>query len=449
MDPSEKRKIKIYIETLGCPKNENDSEVAAGILTEAGYDVIDRKEAGDGAQVIIVNTCGFINDAKKESVDSILAWAGEDKILVISGCLSQRYGEELFKEIPEAKCVVGVDQYEDLPKFLEKIIRDPDLRILETDGYNSETCSEHLKRRVLPVGAYSTTLKISEGCNNRCAYCVIPSIRGPYRSRRIENITCEAEELVSKGIKELILVAQDVTAYGMDIYGEYALHRLLKELCRIKDLKWIRLMYCYEDRMTDDLIDVIAKEDKICKYIDLPIQHCSDAILSAMGRRSTEASIRGTVEKLRERIPDIRIRTTLITGFPGEKEKDFEELMSFVEEMEFDRLGVFAYSQEEGTEAGEMDDQIPLEIREERRDSIMKIQMDISLKKNMGMTGKTVEVLLEEKEETGIWSGRTAYDAPDIDNGVLVATNRPHSPGDMIMVKITEGMDYDLMGEEV
>lgn len=303
--------------------------------------------------------------------------------------------------------------------------------------------------RKLDDNCFSSTVKIAEGCNNRCAYCVIPSIRGGYRSKTIEDILEETKQLAAAGCKELILIAQDVTNYGVDLYGEYMLPELLKKLCRIDGIEWIRLMYCYEDRITDELIEVMAEEPRICKYIDIPIQHSSDDVLKAMLRRSTEDSIRNTIARLKARIPDIHIRTTLIVGFPGETDEDYEKLLEFVEEMRFARLGVFAYSQEENTVAGEMQDQIDEEIKEERLTGIMRAQLEISLESNKEKIGKTFKVLVEERDEDGSYIGRTEFDAPEIDNSVLFTSHRQLNAGDFVDVLIEDAFDYDLVGTEV
>ncbi|MCI8647483.1 MAG: 30S ribosomal protein S12 methylthiotransferase RimO [Firmicutes bacterium] len=437
--------MNIYIETLGCPKNKNDSEVAAGILEQAGHRITNAPQEAD---VVIVNTCGFINDAKSESIECIFQMADckrEDAILAVSGCLSQRYMEELFVEMPEVDLFLGVNDYQRLPEILGSFCKG------KRETYCS-ACSEtflELHCRKLEENPYTATLKIAEGCNNVCTYCVIPQIRGKYRSRKQEDIVKEAERLAEKGCKELILVAQDVTAYGMDLYGRLALPQLLKKLCRISGIAWIRLMYCYEDRITDELIQTIAEEEKICRYLDIPLQHCSDHILKSMNRRSTEASIRRTIKKLRTAIPDMHIRTTFITGFPGETEEDFEQLLDFAREMEFERLGVFAYSQEEGTAAADMDEQVEEEIKIQRQDAIMRTQLDISLESNRKKVGKTLQVLTEERDPDGSYIGRTAQDAPEIDNSVLFTSERDLAPGELVFVEITDAFDYDLIGREV
>lgn len=437
--------MKVYIETLGCPKNANDSEMAAGILDKEGYEITNRLEE---AEIIIVNTCGFINDAKKESINKIFEMSelkNENTTLVVSGCLSQRYSEELYKEMPEVDLFVGVNEYEKLPSLLKEHTKNT--RIKEVSS--SEKIYRELDYRKSLSSNYTSTVKISEGCDNVCAYCVIPSIRGGYRSRKIESIVKEAKHLASIGCKELVLIAQDVTTYGIDLYNEYALPKLLKQLCLIDEIKWIRLMYCYEDRITDQLIKVIKEEEKICKYLDMPLQHCSDNILSKMNRRSTNKSIQNTINKLRMEIPDIHIRTTFITGFPGETKEDFDELYEFVKKNKFNRVGVFAYSKEENTPAAIMKNQVRSDVKERRKDALMRLQLEISLELNTQKIGETFEVMVDEKEEDGTYTGRTRYDAPEIDNGVIFTSERELKAGDIVKVKITDAFDYDLVGLEI
>ena len=438
--------MKIYIDTLGCPKNFNDSQMAAGILEEHQNVVVDTPEEAD---VIMVNTCGFINDAKTESIERIFdmaAYKEDGKLLVVSGCLAQRYAEELHEEMPEVDLFIGVNEYENLPELLDELSKGV------RRGVVSHLCDDgFLDRyvRKLPENPYSATIKIAEGCNNVCAYCVIPKIRGRYRSKREEDILAEAEALAAAGCKELILIAQDVTYYGMDLYGELRLAKLLRRLCRVDGIRWIRLMYCYEDRITDELIQTMAEEEKICDYLDIPIQHASDQVLAAMNRRSTSASIADTIRRLKEAMPDIHIRTTLIVGFPGETEEDFDTLCDFVEEQRFARLGVFAYSREENTPAGEREDQIDESVKEQRLDHIMRRQLDISLELNREKIGKTFEVLVEERDEDGSYIGRTAFDAPEIDNSVIFTSARDLAPGDFVRVLIDDAFDYDIVGTEV
>lgn len=484
--------IKLFIDTLGCPKNFNDSEAAAGIWEKAGMSITEDPLEADA---IMVNTCGFINDAKKESIEHIfnmieLASAREEEgtgrpLLCVSGCLSQRYGQELYEEMPEVDVFLGVNEYERLPQILREHIgqrqagpaggtQAGETGSVPAAGENGHAAAEaghaaaeekgaHGKRslytgcaadtfeefsaRRLGENPYSATLRIAEGCNNRCAYCVIPQIRGGYRSRRMEDILSEAETLAGAGCRELILIAQDVTEYGRDLYGELRLPQLLQKLAEIGGIRWIRLMYCYEDKITEELVQVMAEEPKICHYIDIPLQHCADPVLKEMGRRSTNAGIRATLERLRRAIPDIHIRTTFITGFPGETEEDFEELSAFAQEMRFERLGVFAYSQEEGTPAGDREDQIDEEIRAARADEIMRHQVDISREVNREKVGSILEVLVESADEEGAWSGRTQYDAPEIDGTVIFTSEKELRPGDMVRVRITDAFDYDLVGE--
>ncbi len=562
--------MRVYFETLGCPKNACDTEMAEALIEAAGHTVAEEPETADA---ILVNTCAFIDDAKRESIARILdmsAYRAAGKKLIVSGCLAQRYSQELLEEMPEVDAFLGVNDYEKLPALLDSLAeaaasgtgatREPSegadaARVSapsegagvahvsvpsEMDGTASGpsgatdvTCvpaaavsdinettdaarelskgadaarvsapsdisgtmdkaqvfasSEVRKAACEPSGAatdraenpayragivrpalvsgvpgavlarmprrhadrpYSASLRIAEGCNNRCAYCVIPSIRGPFRSKRREDVLAEAVELAAAGCRELNLIAQDVTNYGIDLYGTRCLPDLLTDLCRIEGIEWIRLMYCYEDRVSDELIEVMAGEPKICHYIDLPIQHCNDRILHAMGRRSTKASILSTIGRLRKAIPDIHIRTTLIAGFPGETEAEFTELMDFVSAVRFERLGVFAYSQEENTPAGRMAGQLPEAEKAARADALMARQMDISLSQNRAKIGRTLPVLVEGRDEDGSYTGRTAYDAPEIDDGVLFTSARALGPGDMVRVTITDAFDYDLCGRE-
>ena len=439
--------MKVYFETLGCPKNFNDTQAAKGVLIDAGYEIADSAENSD---VIVVNTCGFINDAKKESIEKIFDMAeyrGDGKKLVVSGCLSERYSADLYEEMPEVDCFIGVNEYERLPEILTRLDSEDGKRINSVSGCYEKILST--PKRVLDENPYTATLKIAEGCDNCCAYCIIPKIRGGFRSKPMEAVIAEAEELAKAGCKELILIAQDVTNYGRDLYGKPRLAELVREVCKVDGIQWVRLMYCYEDRITDELIEVMATEPKVCHYIDIPIQHASDGVLKAMRRRSTEESIKNTIGRLKSAIPDIHIRTTLIVGFPGETEEDFETLLDFVEEMRFARLGVFAYSQEENTEAGEMENQIDEGIKQERLDAIMRRQLDISLEYNREKVGKELTVLVEEKDEDGSYIGRTQYDAPEIDNSVIFTSERELKAGDIVRVLVEDAFDYDLVGREV
>lgn len=439
--------MKVFFETLGCPKNFNDTQAAKGVLIEKGFEIAETAEDSD---VIVVNTCGFINDAKKESIERIfdmMPYREEGKKLVVSGCLSERYADDLYEEMPEVDCFIGVNEYERLPELLFELVSEGGERIKEVSGCCDKILST--PKRILGENPYTATLKIAEGCDNRCAYCIIPKIRGGFRSKPVEAVVAEAEELAAAGCKELILIAQDVTNYGRDLYGEPRLAELVRKVCRVDGIQWVRLMYCYEDRITDELIEVMATEPKVCHYIDIPIQHASDSVLKAMRRRSTEESIKSTIERLKAAIPDIHIRTTLIVGFPGETEEDFDKLLDFVEETRFARLGVFAYSQEENTEAGEMENQIDEDIKQERLDAIMRRQLDISLEYNREKVGKELDVLVEEKDEDGSYIGRTQYDAPEIDNSVIFMSGRDLRPGEIVRVLVEDAFDYDLVGREV
>ena len=450
--------MKLYIETLGCPKNFNDSEGIAGIWENSGMKLASSPEEADA---VLVNTCGFINDAKTESINKIFDMARlieeremraksegrdvndvEKPLLIVSGCLSQRYGEELFDEMPEVDIFLGVNDYERLPELVKGFKRGERQKAFSCQPEKFEEFTQ----RKLKEGTYTATLRIAEGCNNCCTYCVIPQIRGGYRSRPIENILREAEALAQKGCREIMLIAQDVTEYGVDLYGTHMLPELLRKLCRIDGIYWIRLMYCYEDKISDELIEVMAEEDKICNYIDIPLQHVSSRVLSAMNRHSTAESIKTTIERLRKAIPDIHIRTTLITGFPGESEEDFEQLLDFIEETRFERLGVFAYSREEGTVAGDMDNQIDEDVKLMRADALMRRQIDISKEINETKVGNTIEVLVDGVDEDGSYVGRTQYDAPEIDNTVIFSSAKRLEPGDMVKVKIIDAFDYDLVG---
>lgn len=436
--------MNIYFSTLGCDKNTADSEYAGGILERAGHTIVKCPKEADA---IIINTCGFINDAKEQSIDRIFELVPykeeNNALLIVSGCLSQRYGKQLSKELPEVDIFLGVNDYANLPDILashkeggrESYFSDYGRVYLET-GH---------RKKIGP--GYTAFLKIAEGCDNVCAYCIIPKIRGPYRSRSPEAVVEEAKALAAEGCQELILIAQDVTAYGEDLPGEHTLPKLLTKLCQIQDIRWIRLMYCYEERITDELISVMAQEEKICHYIDIPIQHCSDRILESMNRRSTKQSIQHTLAALRQAMPDIAIRTTLITGFPGETQEDFEELLQFVQHFQFERLGVFSYSREEGTMAAKMPGQVRPQTKERRKEELMRAQMEISLSLNQKWIGQTLEVLVEEQAEDGSYMGRSRYDAPEIDNSVLFTSEAPLRPGMFVSVAITDAYDYDLVGQ--
>ena len=443
--------MKVFFDTVGCPKNQEDSERMAGALATAGHEIVFSPE---DAEAIVVNTCGFIEDAKRESIDTIFSYipykqddngADTGRKLIVTGCLSQRYAEELKIEMPEADHILGVEAAEKLAEVLGEMSHNNENEDCDAD-------EDFPRPRFALTSRYSSTLKVAEGCSNSCAYCVIPRIRGPYRSVPMEDILNEAAELAREGARELVLIAQDVTCYGKELYGEYSLPTLLRKLCRderLADVRWIRLLYCYEERITGELIEVMATEPKILHYIDIPLQHFSADILKRMNRLSTPDSIKNTIAKLRKAMPDIVIRTTFITGLPGETEEDFEVLYDFCAETKFDRFGVFTYSCEEGTAAALMDDQVAPELAEERKDALMRLQIDISLEANEKLVGEVVEVIVDGEEED-YYIGRTKGDAPDIDNGVMFTVNgAPPEPGDFIRVRITDAMDYDLVGEMV
>ncbi len=441
--------MKVYFDTLGCMKNFDDTDMAKGILEHSGHAIASSPEEAD---VIIVNTCGFIEPAKKESIDEIFRMAEyreQGKKLIVSGCMVQRYASDLFDEMKEADGFLGVNDYDKLPQILDGM--ESSGRFVKNDQYEKDrdACMNEEAVRYIPEGTYSTYLRISEGCDRKCSYCAIPKIRGPYRSKPLESVLKEAKKLADAGTKEIVVIAEDTGCYGIDLYGKPCLAGLLRKLCRIEGIEWIRLMYCYEDHITDELIDVIASEDKICKYIDIPLQHASDRILKLMRRKTTLASISEKLDKLRERIPDIAIRTTFITGFPGETDDDAAILEDFVERQRFARVGVFTFSAEEGTEAYDMPDQVPEDIKEERRDAVMLRQLEISNEHNEEMIGSTVDVMVDGRDDDGSYIGRTRYDAPDIDNSVLFESSRDLVPGDIVKVYIEEAYDYDLQGREV
>ncbi len=444
-------KGKVAFTSLGCDKNRVDSEVMLGIMRKKGYEPI----ADEGeADIIVVNTCCFIRDALEESIETILEMAeykkaGSCKGLIVTGCLGQRYKEEFFDELPEVDAVLGTAAYEEIAEAADRIL----------EGERSFQCMEDIDKpmddengnlRVLSTAPYFAYLKISEGCDNHCTYCVIPQMRGRHRSRSMESLVEEAKMLADQGVKELVIVAQDTSIYGRDLYGEPKLHVLLEKLSEIEGIQWIRLLYCYPETLTEETIKVMAENEKICHYIDMPIQHGCDTVLKRMGRKSNQALIRSTVEKLRKAMPDIAIRTTLIVGFPGETEEEFASLKNFVEEMRFDRLGVFTYSQEEGTPAASMDGQIDEDLKEERQRIIMDVQKNIAAALCEEEVGKKLEVLVEGRlPEEDVYCGRTRWDAPDIDGMVFFHAKEEPCSGDFVMVEIKEAGDYDLMGDVV
>lgn len=438
--------MKVYIETLGCSKNTVDSENAAALLEGNSHTIVDSPEAADA---IIVNTCAFIKDAKIESIDTILEMAEIKKdrelLLIVSGCLSQRYIEDLYNEIPEVDIFIGVNEYGKINEILDGY--ESDLRIKKVS--EAPAIFDEIPVRRTEKGAASEYLRIAEGCSNACSYCIIPAIRGAYRSRRKEDIIAEAVMLAERGIRELNIIAQDVTAYGFDLYGGYVLHELLHDLCKIEGIHWIRLLYCYEDSITDDLLKTIAEEKKICKYLDIPLQHVNDRVLHDMNRNSTSQSIHDTIDRVRRIVPRVHIRTTFITGFPGESDEEFSELADFVEETEFNRMGVFSYSLEENTVAAEMNNQLDDNIKESRREALMQMQREISLKLNEAKIGQILEVFVDEALEDGTYNGRTEFDAPEIDDGVIFTSEHELEPGIFVNVEITDAFDYDLIGKVV
>ena len=438
--------MKVLFISLGCDKNLADSEEMLGLLTGKGHEIVDSEEE---AEVIVINTCCFIHDAKEESIENILEMAeykkaGTCKVLIVTGCMAQRYKEEIIEEIPEVDAVLGTTSYMDILKAIDEACEGRHFQ----EFRDINELPEDSGRRVLTTGGLYGYLKIAEGCDKHCTYCIIPSLRGRFRSVPQERLIAQAEHMAEQGVKELILVAQETTMYGTDLYGKKTLHLLMKELCKIKGIRWIRVLYCYPEEIYDELIQVMKEEKKICHYLDLPIQHASDRILKRMGRRTTRAQLTATIEKLRKEIPDIVLRTTLITGFPGETEEDHQELMEFVDEMEFDRLGAFTYSPEEGTPAETMEDQIPEEIKEERRDEIMELQQEISLEKGNDRIGQELLVMIEGKVSgESAYIARTYGDAPKVDGYIFVQTGELLMTGDFAKVRVTGALEYDLIGE--
>ena len=438
--------MKILFVSLGCDKNLVDSEMMLGMLQEKGFSFTDDEAEAD---IVVVNTCCFIGDAKEESINTLLEMAqlkenGQIKALIAAGCLAQRYKEEIQKEIPEVDAIVGTTAIDSIVAAVEEVLEGrksnhyADLNAKPVTG----------KKRIVTTGGHFAYLKIAEGCNKRCTYCIIPKVRGNYRSVPIENLLKEASKLAEGGVKELILVAQETTLYGVDLYGEKSLPKLLHELAQIPGIYWIRILYCYPEEITEDLIRTIKEEPKVCNYLDIPIQHASDRILRRMGRKTDQANLRRIIGKLREEIPDICLRTTLITGFPGETQEDFEELLDFVDEMEFDRLGVFPYSQEEDTPAAEMEDQIPEEIKVERQSQVMELQQEIAFEKAEDMVGRVLTVMVEGKiTDEDAYVTRTYRDAPNVDGYLFLNTTATLMTGDFVKVLVTDSNEYDLIGE--
>ena len=439
---------KILFISLGCDKNLVDSEVMLGILADRGFEMTDTE---DDADIIIINTCCFINDAKEESVNTILEMAeykknGPCRALIVTGCLAQRYKQEIVDEIPEVDAVIGTSKYDEIFDAVEQALKGS--HFLDVDDL--DRLPAVTGKRILTTGGHYAHLKIAEGCDKHCTYCIIPKIRGNYRSVPMEQLLAEATSLAEQGVKELILVAQETTLYGVDLYGKKSLHVLLQELAKIKGIRWIRILYCYPEEIYPELIETIKTEKKVCHYLDMPIQHASDAILKRMGRRTTKEQLKETVALLRKEIPDIVLRTTLIAGFPGETQEQHEELMEFIDEMEFERLGVFAYSPEENTPAALMPDQIPEEVKEERRDAILELQQEIAFDKAADMVGRTLYAMIEGKvADEPAYVARTYADSPDIDGYVFVNTGEMLMSGDFVKVKIIGSAEYDLIGELV
>lgn len=437
---------KVGMISLGCPKNQVDAEHMLAMMDAEGWEIVDYV---DGCDVVIVNTCGFIDDAKKEAIENILDMVelkkeGIISKIIVTGCLAQRYKDEIVKEIPEVDAVVGIGANGDIIKTVEEVMSGVDT----IEKYPPQ-CELPLEgQRILTTPQYWAYLKIGEGCSNRCTYCTIPSIRGNMRSRSMENVIDEAKQLAELGVKELILIAQDTTSYGLDLYGELKLPELLNELCKIDSIEWIRLLYCYPDRITDELIETMKNQEKIVNYIDLPLQHADDKILKAMNRRGDQALIRSVISKLRSEIPDVVIRTTFIVGFPGEGEEEFETLAEFVNEIEFDRLGVFTFSPQEGTPAYDMDNQVEDDVKTRRGEVIMQDQYSIMEEKNNEKIGKTYKVVVEDYDGySDSYTGRTYMDAPEIDGLVKFTSHKDLDIGDFVDVEIFDIEDYDLIGE--
>lgn len=434
--------------SLGCSKNRIDAEIMLNLLNDGGFELT---QAAEGADIVIINTCGFIEDAKKEAIDTILEYAslkkhGMIRSIVVTGCLAERYGEQILSELPEVDAVVSIGANMDIASICRRSLEEEHIFAggkkddLPLDG-----------ARIVTTPPYTAYIKIADGCDNRCSYCAIPGIRGRFRSRRIENIVKEAGGLASNGAKELIVIAQDTTRYGKDIYGEYRLPELLEELSKVEGIEWIRIMYCYPECVTDRLLDVMASNDKIVKYMDLPIQHCSGRVLRNMHRRGDREYLLGVLKRIRDRVDGIALRTTVMTGFPGETEEDFEQLERFVEEAQFDRLGCFAFSPEEGTPAAEMEGQIEDEVKIKRQEIIMTRQMEVSERKLAAIEGETLRVLAEGFDgEQSLWYGRSYMDAPEIDGRVYFSSDRDHvTAGEFVNVEITGHTEYDLIGREV
>ena len=438
--------MKMSMVSLGCDKNTVDSEMMLGLMNEKGFEYTDIDEEAD---VMIINTCGFIQSAKEESINAILEASklkevGNLKALIVTGCLAQRYKDEIIKEIPEVDALLGTSSFDKIVETVEEVLGGE----IKNEFLDLDRLPSISKKRKNSTGGYYAYLKIAEGCNKNCTYCIIPSLRGNYRSYPIDDLIAQAKDLATQGIKELILVAQESTLYGVDIYGKKTLPKLLKELTKIEGIEWIRILYCYPEEITDELIDVIASEDKVCKYLDIPIQHASDNILRRMARRTTYDDLVNIIGRLRNNIPNITLRTTIIAGFPGETVEDVDTVIEFITQMKFERLGVFTYSEEEGTVAAGFDNQIDEKEKEARRDRIMRVQQEISEKNLERKVGKTFRVLIEGKlPDENVYIGRTYMDVPGVDGYVFVNTEREYMSGDFCDVLITGSSEYDLIGD--
>lgn len=434
---------KVGMISLGCPKNQVDGEALLAKLAAAGYQIVNEIENSD---VMIVNTCGFIEDAKREAIDTILEVAqykeaGVISALVVTGCLAERYQDEILKEMPEVDAVIGIGANADIVKVCDKALCG-----IQTSNYPNKCYLPIDDERVLSTPSHWAYLKIAEGCDNRCSYCAIPGIRGKFRSRKIESVVDEAKSLVNRGVKEIILVAQDTTKYGQDLYGEYSLDKLLKELVKIDGLEWIRLFYCYPQRITDSLIDVIAAEDKVCKYIDIPLQHSDTTVLKNMNRVGDGNDYRALLDKMRKAIPDLALRTTFMVGFPGETDEQFENLCDFVKDMKFDKMGCFTFSPEEDTPAFDMDNQIDEDVKKRRQEVLMNAQYSITEASNKNRVGNVYKVIIDSFAD-GKYTGRSYMDSPEIDSGIIFTSNKKLNIGDFVNVKITDFDGYDLIGE--
>lgn len=438
--------MKILFVSLGCDKNLVDSEMMLGMLSERGYEFTDDETDAD---IVVVNTCCFIQDAKEESINTLLEMSelkdsGQIKVLVAAGCLAQRYKEEIQREIPQVDAIVGTTAIDSIVTAVEEVLAG------QNNNYYRDINTKPVTGagRVVTTGGHFAYLKIAEGCDKHCTYCIIPKVRGNYRSVPMEDLLRQAEELADKGVKEIILVAQETTLYGVDLYGKKSLPGLLHELALIPGIYWIRILYCYPEEIDDELIDAIASEKKVCNYLDIPIQHAADSVLKRMGRRTNEEELRRIITGLRGKIPDIALRTTLISGFPGETQEDFEELYRFVNEMEFDRLGVFTYSQEEDTPAAIMPEQVSEELKAGRRKELMELQQEIAFEKAEGMIGKVLDVMIEGKvADEDVYVARTYRDAPNVDGYLFLNTTATLMTGDFVKVKVTDSNEYDLIGE--